>query len=892
MRKFIFRFALVSILLVVAHPVLAEGPGIKVIVLPFDMYAREDISALRRDVMEALAKELYKAGADMAGIERIKDMMLKEGIESFDEETAFKLLDTVVADFALLGSVSRLDSMMSVDWRLLDLKEKRIIASYFKSSDTENDLVAKVREEAGVSYQRMVASLDERLVERKGTIDRITVSGTRRIDKEAVMGKLLSKAGEEFSPDNLKEDIRAIFAMGYFDDVMADLVDTASGKELKFIVKERPFIKKIEISGNTDVTTDKIMNTLTIKTNSVLDHARLKEDSELIKALYESEGYYLADVIAETQSDGIDANVVFRVDEGKEVKIKRITIIGNEKFSDREIKSVMETKEKGIFSSFTGSGTFSKYMIENDLNMVLAHYFNNGYIDAEILDHSVLLSEDRKWFYLTIALKEGEQYKVGHIDVAGDILTSRDDVIKKLKIKSGQVFSRAKLTKGIEAVSAIYGDKGYANVDIAPRTEPKPETRAVDLTIEIAKNELVYIERIDIKGNTRTRDKVIRRELEVSEGDLFSYTDVKRSKGNLRRLGYFEDVKVVETQGTERDKLKLDVEVSERPTGAFSIGMGFSSVDKLIATTSISQTNLLGTGRKLELSGTVSSNSNNFVLSFTEPWLFDKELSAGVDIYNTGRQYPDFDMKKSGFGLRFGFPIVKHYTYGYVSYRIEDVEISDVADSASLLIQEQEGNRILSGIKFALKHDTRDDYFFPTEGILGNISTEFAGGFLGGDEYFIKHEGSLIKFFPMPWETTFSMRGMLGYVYSFGSHDVPIYEKYFIGGINTLRGFESRKVGPKDSETDEYIGGETMVVTNFEYLFPLFSQPSWRGLVFFDMGNAYDGGIDLGDLRYSAGIGARWFSPVGPVRIELGFNLDPEEDEEDQQWEFTIGNIF
>ncbi len=892
--RFIGAGLVVIIFVFLSTLAYAQRAQIKVIILPFDMYSKEDITDLRRHVMEAVAGSLDSAGAEIVGMEEIKRLVLEEGVERFDESVALKIAEGVRADFAILGSVSRLGRYIEVDYRILDIREGTLFAFYSRRATTDKVLLRRIEKIAKDVLERMSLQLKVRPAVKEGIVDVITIVGNRRVDSEAIRRKLVSKAGEPFSPDKVKEDIRNIYGMGYFEDIMVDLSDSASGKELTYIVKEKPFVKKIELSGNEEVSSEKINGVLTVKENTVLDMVLLNENAEKIKALYAEEGFYLAEVTPEVLSDGVEASVIFRIKEGQQVRVKRITIIGNKVFTDREIKKIMNTEEAGFFSFITGSGKFNEFLFNNDLALIMSHYFDNGYIEADILDYRVLLSEDKKWFYITIALTEGEQFRIGDVEVKGDldIVGGEDEIRKALKIEKGEIFNRTKLTRGIEAVSDLYRDKGYANVDVAPLTRVDRKERVINLVIDIKKNELVYIERIDITGNVRTRDKVIRRELEVSEGELYSSSGIKRSRNNLRRLGYFDDVRISQTQGSRPDRIKLDVEVVERPTGSISAGMGYSSVDKLIGTASISQSNLLGTGIKLNLSGTVSATSSRYVLGFTEPWLFDKPISAGFDIYDMGREYPDFTTNRQGFDIRFGFPIYKRNTYGFVTYTFEEVQITDVSEFASIFIKSQEGETTSSNLRTVIRHDTRDDMFFPTEGVVLIASTEFAGGFLGGESNYIKYEADAVKFFPLPYDTTFSVRGSVGYVTGFGGKEAPIYEKYFLGGINSIRGFETRSVSPKDPATDEYIGGDTMLVVNFELLFPLFSEQRIKGLTFFDVGNAYKGPINLGDLRTSAGLGIRWFSPIGPLRLEWGYNLNRRPGEKGHQWEFAVGTAF
>jgi outer membrane protein insertion porin family len=879
-------------LAVVFWPGASFAESVKVLVLPFEMHAEGDMSALRRNIIDSFAASLEEKGAEVAGLSEVRDLMLKGGVKSFDEKAALDLAGRVKADFAVLGSVTRLGAATTVDWRVLDLRDGSVRAFFHASSASVAELLSSLKEKAGQTVEKMREGLQARPAPKSGVLDRITVTGNRRVDSEAVLRRVASKQGEPFSADTVREDVRAIYATGYFDDVAADLSDTVSGKVLTFKVREMPFIKKIEYRGNKEIKLERLEETVTMKTNTVLDRVLLAANAEKLKSLFEDEGFYLARVNPVIESDGVEATVVFKIDEGPEVRVKRITVIGNNAFTDKKLKGLMTTAEAGIFTFLTKSGKFNEFVFQNDLAILMSYYFDNGYINADIQDSRVLLSEDKRWFYVTVSITEGEQYRTGKLDVTGELLDGKEELIKKIKLSEGDVFSRSVLSMGLEGISEAYGDKGFAYAEVRPQTKVNPDARTIDITVDVKKNEPVYIERIDLAGNVRTRDKVIRREVEVGEGDLYSSSELKRSRDNLKRLGYFEDVRITETRGSASDRIKLNVSVKERPTGSISLGFGYSSVDNLIGTASISQSNFMGTGLKLDLSGTISASSSRYVLGVTEPWLFDKPISAGFDIYNTEKQYPDFDISKKGFDLRFGFPITKRYTRGNITYKLEDVNISNVAATASSFIREQAGASTESSIKAQVRRDTRNDAFFPSAGSVLSASAELAGGPLGGTNYFVKYEGEAVKFFELPWDTVLSVHGIAGYVHGYEGHNSPIFERYFLGGINSLRGFETRTVGPRDPATGDLIGGNTMFTANVEYIFPLFAEQNIKGLVFFDMGNAYKGRIDFSDVRSSAGAGIRWFSPLGPLRLELGFNLDPQTGESSSQWDFAIGSVF
>jgi outer membrane protein insertion porin family len=874
-------------------PAKAGAANVKVLIMPFATHSSSVINSDRRDLMEAIASSLDESGAAITGMDEVKELFLEKGIERFTEKEALSVARKTGAEFAVIGSLTLLGETYSTDWRILEIKNSRLLRFYHRSSPSFSTLISEVSATSESMLKRMISNRTSSAGQQKSDVlGLVTVHGNRRMDDEGILRKIRSKAGVKFSSEIVKEDIYSIFAMGYFDDVIADLKETKDGLTLNFKVAEKSFVRSVTVDGNDHLNKEKLDDHMTIKENTILDHTAVMENAELIRILYVQEGYYLATVTPEVTVEGLDASIAFHVKEGTKVKIRRITIIGNKAFSSRKLKKTLKTKEASPISAITGSGNFSEYVFETDIRKLLKYYYDRGYMKAEVIDKKVLLSEDKKWFYITIAVSEGFRYRIGSIEIEGDIVTDKKHILKALDIKPKSIFNRSKLLKGIDALTELYGDKGFANADFNTKTDLDQEKKTIALTVNITKGVPVYIERIGITGNTRTRDKVIRRELEFAEGDLFSSTKLKNSRKNLKRLGYFENVTIDKSPGAASNRLKLDVDVIEQPTGSVSFGLGYSTSEKVITNASISQSNFLGTGLKLNLNGTLSASSSNYVFGITEPWLFNKPLSAGIDIFKTSKDYPDFSIDKKGMNLRFGFPLYKRTTRGYITYRFEETEVTDVATDASTTIKEQEGHSTISSIIATVKHDNRDDMFFPTEGKVITVSTEFAGSFLGGSNDFVKHEVNAATFIALPWDSVFSVRGIVGHAYSLDDGDVPIYEKYYLGGINSLRGFKSRSIGTKDSTTGEILGGNTKILLNTEVVFPIFPQENFRGVLFIDIGNAFDGSFKVGDLRKGAGVGIRWISPLGPIRLEWGFNLDAQDDEEDSVWEFTIGSMF
>jgi len=513
------------------------------------------------------------------------------------------------------------------------------------------------------------------------------------------------------------------------------------------------------------------------------------------------------------------------------------------------------------------------------------------------------VTNDEKWIYITIPLEEGEQYRIHEVKVAGDLVEPEETLLSYVLVTKDELFSRKKIHDDIMALTDVYGDYGYAFTDISPLTSINADNKTVSLTYDIAQGAKVYFEKITISGNTKTRDKVVRREMRVKEEDLYNNKKLNKSRERINNLGFFEEININTTKGSAPDKMNLDVTVTEKPTGMISAGAGYSSVDNIVGMFQVSQNNFLGKGVQLTLMAQVGGNSR-YRLGITEPYLFDKEISAGFDVFSMDIEYEDFDSKNQGLELSFGFlPFgLEDYTLGF-KYNFSNVDISGVWECDSLELQEAEAESPTktSSIATILTRDTINDRFYPMYGSQTSLSFEFAG--LGG-EHFMKTIVDARKYFPFKWGTAFMARGSAGWGWGYGGDDLPVFERFYLGGLDSLRGFEYRSVGPKgtrppdslcqsDDPADDVIGGDKMMLFNFEFLFPIIKAAKIRGLVFFDMGNAWEKEdfFDF-DLRKSVGWGLRWNSPFGPLRVAWGLNLDPEDDEDSSQFEFSVGSGF
>lgn len=720
-------------------------------------------------------------------------------------------------------------------------------------------------------------------------IKKIDVIGNDRIDKGFILNAIKTREGEPYDASKLREDIKAIFRTGYFSDVQADVREEADGKVVTFIVLERPLVRGVSVEGNKKVRTSDILEKVKVKTKAVLNVEKVKESVEEIKKLYASKGYYATKVSYKIDYEDHEAKVKFLIEEAERAYVRKISLLGTKALSEKSIKSVMKVREKGIFSWFTGSGILDEDELEEDRKRIEALYADKGYVRAKVDRPEVVLSPDGKTISIQMKVDEGEVFKVGSLGLSGDEIEGVE-LDSTLKTKKGETFSASVLSEDAFRLQDICQDKGFAFCEVAPLTEIDDEAREVHVTFEISKGEEVYIGRINISGNVKTRDKVIRRELKFAEGDRFSSTALKRSRRNLRNTMYFKEVDLRTRSTDEKGRVDIDVNVEERETGTLSFGAGYSSEERLLFTGSVSQENLFGTGRKVYLNAYLSSKTHEFDFSFVEPYLADKDLSLGLSLFNYTRYFDTYDYKKNGGGLSILRPL-KEDMRGGMRYRFERVKVLHIAEAASTYIKEQEGLRTTSSVTFSLVNDTIDDKMNPSSGSYAEASFELAGGPFGGDNYFVKPILTYGRYFPVKFlGSSFFVKAVAGSVRPFGGKRVPIYERFFVGGMDTIRGFKYGMAGKRD-EKGEPIGNEAQLFFNFEWIFPIYRPQGLKGVLFYDVGSGFDSMKEF-DLRHGAGVGIRWFSPLGPLRLELGFNLSPRKGEKRNVFDFTIGTKY
>jgi outer membrane protein insertion porin family len=717
-------------------------------------------------------------------------------------------------------------------------------------------------------------------------IKELTVEGNRRVQEAVILGRVQSKLGGVFNTGQLSEDLRAIFALGFFDDVQLKVEDFEGGVKVTFVVIERPFVRDVEFSGNTKIKTSELQDKIDLKLGSVYNPVDVQKAREKLVEAYESEGYFEVQITPDVEkfADG-DVKVVFAINEGRRITIDEIVIRGNKGLTARQIKGAMATQEREYFIL---RGTVQRQRLDEDVERILALYNDHGYIQARVDSYDVSVNREKARVTLTFNVTEGPQYKVDAVRINGVTLLPESEVRRVMKVKPGDVFSRTALRDSSREVTDLYSNIGRASVDVNPKTETSTATNTVTVIMDITEGPEVYVERINISGNLRSQDKILRREIPMVEGDLFTLQKLNRARQRLINLGYFERVDATTAPGSDKTKIVVNIDVTERPTGVFSIGGGYSSVDALVGTVNLAQNNFLGRGYQASIRVSAGAISQQGVISFTNPWLFDRPLSAGFDLFDTSHIYDEYDYDSLGGDLRLSHPFAEYWRW-HTGYRLTSDHISHLTDVATDALLAEKGIRITSAVNAALTRDSRDNILAPTRGGSSNFSVDFAG--VGGDSKFVKIVASTSYFQPIWFGHVLSGRveGAHGFAYS--DEPLPLFERFYLGGANSIRSFKFRDLSPVDASGTK-IGGDTYLLGNIEYIVPL--PFGIRLAAFFDTGNVYGFGVDFDptNLRYAVGGGIRWMSPFGPIRMDYGVNVDRKPGENFGAFNFSVGSPF
>jgi outer membrane protein insertion porin family len=732
-----------------------------------------------------------------------------------------------------------------------------------------------------------------------GTIEEIRVEGNQRVEPETVRSYMTVGPGDSFDAAAIDRSLKSLFATGLF----ADVTIRREGDALVVRVVENPIINQLAFEGNQRVKDEELEAEVQLRPRVVYTRSKVQADVARILEIYRRNGRFAATVepkVIQQPQNRVD--LVFEINEGSPTRVRRISFVGNKAFSDGELRGEIQTKETAWYRFLTTDDTYDPDRLSFDRELLRRFYLSEGYADVAILSATADLTPDRKDFYITFTISEGEPYTFGRVRVKSALedLPSTE-LHQYVTTFPGETYDALKVEETIQDMVEALGDRGYAFVEVDPVTERDAERRVIDLTYDIAEGPRVYVERIDIEGNVRTLDRVIRRQFRLAEGDAFSSAKLRRSEQRIRNLDFFETVTVRTEEGSAPDQAVINVEVAEKSTGELTFGAGFSTFDGFLGSVVLRERNLLGKAQDLQLSLTLSTRRTAIDLSFTEPAFLGKDdVAAGFDLFNKSTDFQDessFDRDELGFGLRLSYPLAEDFTHA-VRYALRRDKITDVDKDASLLIREQEGSAVTSLVGQTFTYDRLDSTVNPTDGYLIKVSQDLAG--LGGDVDYVRLSASTAAYHEFEQNWVGSLSVSEGYIVPLFEEDTRIVDRYFLGG-SQLRGFASGGVGPRDRVTDDALGGNAFWTASAELTFPL-GLPEELGLlgrVFSDVGAAWDtesiAGVDVQDSanpRAAVGVGLTYVSPLGPLKMDFAFAVLKEDFDETEFFGFSFGTRF
>jgi outer membrane protein insertion porin family len=718
------------------------------------------------------------------------------------------------------------------------------------------------------------------------------------------------KIGEPFLQTSVDDDVRNLYATGFFANIQVQQQTTPEGVGLIYELQGKPLLTAIKFSGNKKYKDKKLLTKTTAKVGQPLDEKKLFMDAQEIQKMYQKAGYprTVAKYVLSVDEQAGRGTATFEITESPKVKIEKVEFVGATEFTHKKLAKVVKTRKRWMFSWLTGSGYIKDEMLEDDKEKLAEFYRNEGYIDFELKE----VKQDStgpKSMVVRFMVTEGKKYQVGGVAFKGNTLFTTNELGSPLKMGVNKTFTPKGLSADVEAIKDIYGAKGYVDTSVLALKSPNVEKGTMDIIYQIEEGEKSYIEKIEIRGNVKTKDKVIRRELAVAPGEVFDTVRVKLSKDRLEGLNYFEKVDARPEPTDVRGRKNLVVGVDEKSTGNFMIGAGFSSVDSVVGFAEFTQGNFdlfkppkfEGAGQKFRLRSSIGTRRQDYQISFVEPWFLERKLAFGVDLYHRRLDFVSandlYDERRTGARLSLTRALGSDFLIGSVSYTIENVGIVNVSDAASPIIQAEAGSRVVSKVGTSLAYDTRNNATFPTKGQRTELLDELAGGPFMGDTDYYKFELRHATYFPGFWEGhVFEITGRSGAVERYGdSTRVPIFDRYFLGGLYSLRGYDYREVGPRDA-FGEPIGGETYWYGSMEYSLPIIER--LRFAMFYDIGKVYGSSFSfnpntaMGESFYNDnwGVGLRLNLPIGPLRFDFGVPMHTDiNNDSSGKFQFGVG---
>ena len=870
-----FTFSVLFLLMSACN--LSADTNVKIAIFPFSISANKPNQQIQEKIKLMISENLKKEGVTVI----FPEMQPDAGNLDFAQLKTYGINAGV--DYILTGSVFVAGEGISIDSKLINIYDQDNLISLFTESDSFENLFSSVTKFS----KEIIGELFNKKI-----ITEITVVGNKRIEKDAILRIIDARTGDIIKQENISKDLKKIYDMGYFDDVIVEKEPHDNGAKIVFKVTEKPSIREIKFKKNSVYKNEELMESINIKTGSILNVHTINSNVDRLRLLYTEKNYHNCSITYEIiPLEHSQADIAFTIEEGEKIKVEKIKFEGNSHFSEKELKKVMETSEKGLFSFFTSSGDLNETEVKNDAVRIESLYKNNGFIDAKVSDPNVEIGKE----YISISFKieEGAQYKIKQIDLSGDLILTREEILEKIKSKEGELYNREQIRNDMNSIADLYSQHGFANVHINPLINKNENEHLMAVNYSINKGEPVYFKNVNISGNLKTRDKVIRRELKVVEQDLYNKDAIEKSYKNLNRLDYFSEIDVMRVKTEEENQMNLDVKVVEKDTGTFSFGGGFSSEDGGFGMISVLERNLFGRGQTGKIAAKISGSSNLYDISFFEPYILDSHVSGGFNFYKEDKEYNYYDKEALGMTLMLGYKLFDYTKLG-INYNIEDFTISSVQSDYTNMTS---GSFLTSSIKPYVTYDSRNDIFLPTEGFKHSFSVEYAGEMLGGEIDYTKYLAETGAYFPLFWKFTGALHAEGGYFDDQTNNTVSVdYAKFYLGGMNSIRGFDKYDINGKRSGDIKEIGGEKYVQFNAEITFPLTDKYKLAGVFFYDRGDVYrtSESIDFADQFSSFGTGIRWNSPLGPLRIEYGWVIDGKNVREagDGKFAFSVGASF
>lgn len=872
----------------------------RILVLPFQMHADSDQSALEAEFPSQLAGRVSAAGIETVPVDQMLRLIQSRKITTLDVATVRSLATAAGATHAVYGSINQVGGIQSIDARLVSASAAQQPQPLFV--------------EQGAGYGGMQDAMDRLAVEIAAALPKpgvpdaggtavagVEVRGTKILDPDVVLMRISTRKGDRPDAAAIDQDIKQIWSLGYFSDVSVDMQQRPEGLFVVYTVQEKPRVETIDVEGNSELDDEDILAAMGTKAGSVLNESMLADDIVKILEEYRKKGFYLAkvDQRVEMRQSGTSAALIILVDEGKKLYIEEVRIEGVSQLDEDDVKGQLLLTERGMFSWISGTGVLKEELIERDSSAITAYYLDRGFLDITVAAPKIDYKEDG--ISITFPIHEGPCYTLGSIYLTGDLIDTDErlrEVIKSDDLAAqGAPFNLSAMQEDVKNLTDFYADYGYAfaAIDANPRKSMEGGT-VVDINYTIQKRNKVYVRRVLVEGNTKTRDNIILREMRLTDGEEFEGSKLRRSTERLNKLGYFEVAEAELVPTDQEDEVDLKVKIKEKPTGALMAGVGYSTFSNFGVSATIMERNLWGKGYNLALQAAFSGRRDAYTLTFGNPRINDTPLGFAAEAYHWRDDYYDYVKRTTGGVVRFAYPIGEYTTVGW-GYRLDQYKIYDLEDDAAAIVRKYADEVRYTSV--GLARITRDttDRDNPTTGNIDTLGVEYGGGILGGDDDFITVTAEHHSYYQLWPDHVLHGRIKGAAIFENGDSEVPVFERFWMGGMNSVRGYHVRDIVPRDPDTGDRIGGTRMAFMNLEYIWTMNHEFGLYLVPFYDMGFNIDTDHDYtfsDELLKSAGLEIRWRSPMGDLRFSYGipFDEDRKGDKGSGRFEFAMGQMF